>query len=129
VRIALEDKGLEQGVLELGAPSLYTCPECHGTLVQIKEGRITRFRCHTGHAFTLNALLAEISESSEATLWSAVRVLQETEMVTGHLAKVLSDAGDEAARQACLHRMEQARRQAALVRQAIAETDATHPEN
>jgi len=50
VNIAKEQKALEAGVLQLGEPSNYACPECHGVLLQRKEGSIWRFRCHTGHA-------------------------------------------------------------------------------
>jgi two-component system chemotaxis response regulator CheB len=123
IRIALEDNSLERGALGLGEPTSYTCPECHGALSQITEGNIIRFRCHTGHAFTLDSLLAEVTESSEAALWNAIRVLQENEMITGHLAKQLSEGGDDEAAQACLQKMVRAMRQANLVRQATAQDD------
>src|SRR4051812_28114126 len=58
-RIALGDNALQAGVMGLGPPSPYTCPECHGTLLQMKTGGLLRFRCHTGHAYTLSSLLAE----------------------------------------------------------------------
>jgi two-component system chemotaxis response regulator CheB len=123
VRIALEDKGLEKGVTELGEPSTYTCPECHGILLQIKEGNITRFRCHTGHAYSVDSLLAELTETCEAALWNALRAVQETEMLTGHLAKHLAENGDEAAAQACVQKMVRAMRQANLVRQATMQNE------
>ncbi len=53
VGIAREDGGLDRGIKQLGDASLYTCPECHGTLSQIKEGNRIRFRCHTGHAWPI----------------------------------------------------------------------------
>lgn len=59
----MEGNGLKAGVMELGKVSKYTCPDCHGVLVQIEEGPIVRFRCHTGHAFSLMTLLAEVSMS------------------------------------------------------------------
>lgn len=119
VRIALEDNGLEQEIIELGSLSPYTCPDCHGSLIQIIEGNITRFRCHTGHAFTLDALLSAITQSCETTLWNAVRVLQEAEMLTGHLSKHLDELGDDDAALAYLQRKVQVMRQADLVRQAL----------
>jgi len=76
-RIAMEDNALDAGVLTLGSISPYTCPECHGVLVQLRDSTPTRFRCHTGHAFTLNGLLAAIGASIDETLWSAIRVLEE----------------------------------------------------
>lgn len=119
VRIALQDNNLPQDSIQLGTVSPYTCPECHGSLIQIMEGNITRFRCHTGHAFTLDALLSAITQSCEATLWNAVRVLQEAEMLIEHLSKHLSELGDDEAALAYLQRKVQVVQQANLVRQAL----------
>lgn len=76
-KIALEESALAAGVLSLGSLSPYTCPECHGVLVQIEASNPPRFRCHTGHAFSMDGLLAAINESIDHTLWNAVRVLEE----------------------------------------------------
>ena len=45
----------------LGERSTFTCPECAGTLWRMNDARMLRYRCHTGHAFTSEAL----SESQE----------------------------------------------------------------
>jgi len=68
-KIALADSALQSGVLHLGKPSSYTCPECHAVLVQIAEGDIVRYRCHTGHAYSQEALLAEVDEVVENSSW------------------------------------------------------------
>jgi len=98
VRVASEDNAFEAGVLNLGtlSPFTCTCPECHGVMVRIKEGGGLRFRCHTGHAFTAAALLSELRVSVEATMWSAVRALDENVMLLEHLQHHLADAGDRA---------------------------------
>ena len=51
-------KALQHGVLGLGDASPNACPECHGSLVEIREGPIVRYRCHTGHSYSLRTLLA-----------------------------------------------------------------------
>jgi len=76
-RIAMGENALDAGLLTLGSLSPYTCPECHGVLVQLRDSGPARFRCHTGHAFSLNGLLAAIGESIDKTLWGTVRVLEE----------------------------------------------------
>jgi two-component system chemotaxis response regulator CheB len=76
-QLALGAPAVPSGVLSLGTPSLYTCPECHGVLLQVPGGPVVRFRCHTGHAYTLASLLAEVSEAVEQTLWNAVRIMEE----------------------------------------------------
>src|SRR5690349_22779334 len=43
---------------QLGTPSHFTCPECHGALWQLDDGNLLRYRCHLGHAFTAETMLA-----------------------------------------------------------------------
>ena len=98
--IAGEDNALEAGLLNLGPLSPFTCPECHGVMVRIKEGTHIRFRCHTGHAFTSAVLLSGVQGMVEDSLWSTVRALDEQVMLLEHLVKHLQEAGqpDEADR-------------------------------
>jgi two-component system chemotaxis response regulator CheB len=42
----------------LGPLSPFTCPECQGSLWEVQDGSILRYRCHTGHAYTADAALA-----------------------------------------------------------------------
>ncbi|MDQ3744203.1 MAG: chemotaxis protein CheB, partial [Acidobacteriota bacterium] len=77
VNIAKAANALNAGVLKLGEPSLYACPECHGVLLQLKEENRIRFRCHTGHAYSPESLIAEIDEAIEDSLWSALRSVEE----------------------------------------------------
>ena len=70
VNIAKDQKALDAGVLQLGEPSNYTCPECHGVLLQMKEGTMFRFRCHTGHAYSMESLLTDITEKMDDALWN-----------------------------------------------------------
>jgi two-component system chemotaxis response regulator CheB len=60
-----------------GVPSEYACPDCHGTLFEIHEGRIVRFRCRTGHAYTIAALEQEQRAQVDAAIWNAFRSLEE----------------------------------------------------
>lgn len=87
VGIAAEVNAFESGMANRSAPSAFTCPECHGVLAKIREGNATRFRCHTGHAYTAEALLADTRRAVEGALWSAVRVLDEQAMLLEHLGE------------------------------------------
>jgi two-component system chemotaxis response regulator CheB len=71
----------------LGTPSYFTCPECHGTLWEVQDGDLPRFRCRTGHAYTAESMLAEHNESMEAALWAAVRALEESVTLSRRLAE------------------------------------------
>lgn len=92
-RIATSGNALQLGVMKMGQVSKYTCPDCHGVLVQIEEGSIVRFRCHTGHAFSLQTLLAEVSESIDNGLWDAVRAIEERVLLLRQIADLAQRQG------------------------------------
>ncbi|QNP51330.1 chemotaxis protein CheB [Hymenobacter qilianensis] len=69
--------GTMDEVLRLGTPSTMTCPDCGGALFELKHGKLLRYRCHTGHAFTADALLKSSQHSLEETLWVALRMMEE----------------------------------------------------
>jgi two-component system chemotaxis response regulator CheB len=90
-RIALQ-RGIERGdVARLGRASSYSCPECHRPLVRIEEGRIDRFRCHNGHAFSPSTLLIDANAAIDRGIWDAIRTVEEREP----LLREMADAADE----------------------------------
>lgn len=98
--IAMEGNALKAGVMNLGKVSPYTCPDCHGVLMQIEEGTIVRFRCHTGHAFSLKTLLAEINDAIDNGLWATLRAVEERVMLLRQMEQLAHASGmsdDEAA--------------------------------
>lgn len=115
-RIALEDNALELGVTQLGRPSLYTCPECHGVLIQLRGGAPLRFRCHTGHAFTADALLAHAAAGIEAQLWSVLRAMDEHVLLLTQVAHQLQDAGNPVAAERLLAQVQVAHQQTHTIR-------------
>jgi two-component system, chemotaxis family, protein-glutamate methylesterase/glutaminase len=68
---------------KLGPASGYTCPDCNGSLVSVGEGH---FRCHVGHAWTSDSLLAARDQEVEGALWVALRSLQEKAKLARQLA-------------------------------------------
>jgi two-component system chemotaxis response regulator CheB len=72
---------------KLGTPSRFTCPECHGTLWEITDGPIIRYRCHAGHAFSSEAMLMAQANRIEETLWSLLRSHQERAALARRLAE------------------------------------------
>lgn len=94
VAVAAEGNGLRAGLMKLGEVSAFACPECGGVLVKLREDRITRFRCHTGHAYTASALLASITEHVDETLWRGMRALEESTMLLRDLGQEFREQGD-----------------------------------
>lgn len=72
---------LEQSALAAtdppGRSSRLSCPACGGVLWEVDDGRLLRFRCRVGHAYTADAVLDGQTESVDAALWAALRALHE----------------------------------------------------
>ncbi|HYW57149.1 MAG TPA: chemotaxis protein CheB [Polaromonas sp.] len=69
----------------IGTSSGFTCPDCGGSLFELKHGAL-RYLCHTGHAFSLLSLVEAHDVVTEELLWSGLRALQEKETLLRHLA-------------------------------------------
>ena len=96
--LATEDEiaALDEDALETpraGDPSPFSCPDCHGVLWEVQEGRLTRYRCRVGHAFSPESLLASQSESLEEALWTAMRALEESAAMAERLQGRAEDRG------------------------------------
>ncbi|MDO8861629.1 chemotaxis protein CheB [Haliea sp. E1-2-M8] len=76
----------------LGDQVPYNCPDCGGVLWQIAEGKMFRYRCHTGHAFTSSVLLAQQTVKIEETLWVALRMFEERQNLLVTMSKKESKA-------------------------------------
>jgi two-component system chemotaxis response regulator CheB len=119
VKIAREDNALESGIMKWGEPSVYACPECHGVLLHLKEGGNLRFRCHTGHAYSVDSLLAEFTEKTEESLWSAIRAIEEGVLLMRDLARHFGEQHNGANAEALLTKADESQRRAELVRQVV----------
>ena len=75
--IAERVMGTTEQVSELGHQVPLTCPDCGGALWEIEHGSVQRFRCHTGHAFSAEALQECSRQALEETLWVALRMMEE----------------------------------------------------
>lgn len=121
VNIAKEQKAIDAGVLQLGEPSNYACPECHGVLLQMKEGTLFRFRCHTGHAYSLESLLTDITEKMDDALWNSIRAFEEGELFMRHMAEHLGQGNSNHSAESVLKRADDTKRRVSLLRQAAAD--------
>jgi two-component system, chemotaxis family, protein-glutamate methylesterase/glutaminase len=79
VEAKIAKRGLSdvRAVDSLGDQVPFNCPACGGVLWKIAKSGLLRYRCHTGHAFTSAALLADQSAKIEETLWVALRMFEE----------------------------------------------------
>ncbi|HEX4497843.1 MAG TPA: chemotaxis protein CheB [Thermoanaerobaculia bacterium] len=78
-----------------GEPSGFTCPECGGALYERPGEKPLHFRCRTGHAYSPESLLARQTDSLEATLWAALRSLEESAALSRRMEKRAREHGND----------------------------------
>lgn len=113
-RVALEGNALQAGVMGLSPVSPNTCPECHGVLVKIQQGPIARYRCHTGHSFSLQTLLSDINNTIDRGLWNTIRAIEERILLLQEMEQQARKRNDLTAAEQCA---QQAHNTAQLVQQ------------
>jgi two-component system chemotaxis response regulator CheB len=119
IKIAAEDTALDRGIMDLGELSPFTCPECHGVLARIKDGNLSRFRCHTGHAFSPDTLLSAMTEEVESRLWDAIRGLDETIMMLNNVGDHFAEHDQPRLAGKYFHKAKDARERSDKIREAI----------
>jgi two-component system chemotaxis response regulator CheB len=85
-RIAEVDLETLHGEEHPGTPASLACPECGGTLWELREGELLRYRCRVGHAFTAAFLHEEQADQLEEALWAALRTLEEQASLARRMA-------------------------------------------
>lgn len=118
VRIAAQDNDAAMTMFSFGALSPYTCPECHGVLTMLMEGSLARFRCHTGHAYSVDTLLTALTETIEDNLYNTLRSMDEAIMLLNHLGDHYAEANQPKLAALYFQKAQEARSRADGVRQA-----------
>lgn len=119
IGIAQEENALKKGALDLGELSPFTCPECHGVLTKIMEGKLSRFRCHTGHAFSADTLMATLTESIEDSLYSALRGMDECIMLLNHIGDHYAEANNPRLAAVYFKKAKEAEERSGLIRKTV----------
>jgi two-component system chemotaxis response regulator CheB len=86
-------------VNSLGEQVPFNCPGCGGVLWKVADGIGLRYRCHTGHAYTYNALLAAQTSKIEETMWTALRMFEERRNLLSTYAKSLKGPAARSAKE------------------------------
>jgi two-component system, chemotaxis family, protein-glutamate methylesterase/glutaminase len=89
-----------ENLAAVAAPSILTCPECGGALLELNDKQPLRYRCHTGHAYTARTLELAQAEQADQSMWSTLRSLREREMLLRRVAAVIESTGDSGRAQA-----------------------------
>jgi two-component system chemotaxis response regulator CheB len=107
-----------QTAQESNQRSVLTCPDCGGVLWEIRDGRLMRYRCHTGHIYNAENLLASHDNELEKAFWTAIRTLVEKAAVSNRLAIKAKEQGHNEMEMYYLAVAREAEDQARLIRES-----------
>lgn len=119
-KIVTEEKTSAEKGERPNAASPFTCPDCGGVLWELRDAyNLLRYRCHIGHAYSLDSLMSLHGENLERALWTAVRAMEERAALSRRLmAQAYEQNRTQSAEQFSKRAME-AEDNANLVRQLI----------
>jgi two-component system chemotaxis response regulator CheB len=104
-----------------GQPSGLSCPDCNGSLFEIREGHLVRYRCRVGHGWSTASLVAEQSSALESALWMALRSLDEKAELSLRLSQRAEHGGHQFSATSFKSQSDAARSAATVVRDLIVE--------
>jgi len=118
IEIAAAENALEKGIMGFGELTPFTCPECHGVLSRLYNEKITRYRCHTGHAYSADSLMISLTERVEDSLYNALRGMDETILLFNHMGDHYAEANQPGLAALYFRKARQAADRSDLVRKA-----------
>jgi two-component system chemotaxis response regulator CheB len=93
VEVARKGTGAMAELDHIGRRSVLSCPDCQGTMWEIDEGELVRFRCHVGHTYTAELMSLALDESLRRALASAQRAFEERVALAGKLHRQATESG------------------------------------
>jgi two-component system chemotaxis response regulator CheB len=118
-RIALDDPRALTRLERLGELTSLTCPDCHGSLWQLREEDFVRFRCRTGHAYTVETLMAEQDQALENILRDALRSADEKSTLARNLTGLPPRPDDQETKSERESTLRKAEKQVQLIQQVL----------
>jgi two-component system chemotaxis response regulator CheB len=119
VAVSRDDAGAGFGdISRIGSPSLLTCPDCAGSLVEI-PGEGVQYRCLVGHAWTADALMDAYGGALERAMWMALRTLDEKASLAHRMIDVSRRTGRDAVAERYVRQEEEALAAADVLRKYL----------
>jgi two-component system chemotaxis response regulator CheB len=96
-----------------------TCPECRGTIWEVRRGKNKDYRCRVGHSYSAKSMLAGHFAAQEKALYAAIVALEEGASLANRLAAHFEGEGGERLRGEAQQRQAQAETIRGLLNQRV----------
>jgi two-component system chemotaxis response regulator CheB len=119
---------IREDIQELGSDlraeelTIYTCPDCGGSMWQSQDGAGARFVCHVGHAYGPEILFGQKADELGGALWACVRLFTEKSTLARQVAARSKLIGDTATAERVLEQAETDARRAQLIQEMLTAT-------
>ena len=107
----------------IGRRSVLTCPDCGGTMWEVDDAKLVRYRCHVGHAYTSELMSIALDETLRRTLATALRTLDERVALATKLSTDARQRGHSQRASSWATEAEEFAQQATSIRDSIKRID------
>jgi two-component system, chemotaxis family, protein-glutamate methylesterase/glutaminase len=108
---------------QIGRRSVLTCPDCGGTMWEMNDANLVRYRCHVGHAYTSELMSIALDETLRRTLATALRTLDERVALARKLAADAREHRHDHLANSWAREAEEFEQQANAIRQSLHRID------
>jgi two-component system, chemotaxis family, protein-glutamate methylesterase/glutaminase len=123
VEIARNGRASMEKMDWLGQRSVLTCPDCDGIMWEIKNGDLSRYRCHIGHAYTQETITAGVDQHLKRALATALRALNERVALVSKMRDEAGERGRSKLANSLSMKADEFEREADVIRDAIGRLD------
>jgi two-component system, chemotaxis family, protein-glutamate methylesterase/glutaminase len=117
--IAAQERADMSSEDRLGKLSRLSCPECHGTLWEVGDKSMLRYRCHVGHSYTAKAMETAQAAEIDRLLSTLLRSHEERAELARRMAEAARGRGTKAVGEQMSARAEGYEQDAAIVRSLL----------
>lgn len=118
-KIIQDPVGRKEDLAKIGRLSSLSCPECTGTLFEIDDESLLRYRCFVGHAYTAEVLKEALSDELEQALWLALRTLENSIMLKQRMLQHAQERQHAYTAEGVEEQVQEAREASEVIRQAL----------
>jgi two-component system chemotaxis response regulator CheB len=119
VEIAKTGRASISGMDWFGGRSALTCPDCGGVMWQLKDGPLSRYRCHIGHAYGEEQMVVGLDDNLKRAMASALRALNERVALVGKLRDQAVKVGQPELAESWSMRAQEFEKEADVISEAI----------